>query len=134
MTFPEFLEIGLTNVVTFFKMSAKITSLGFVKTKIFWSKGYDVIFSVFGVTSKILLLDSTFTVNMIMWPKFDCCNITMREVIITSTLQRFEKKNRFFKRFSWFKCNNFGLTIGMVLKFYISVEKGLKLRARRFWG
>ena len=35
---------------------------------------------------------------------------------------------------SWFKFNNLGLALGMVLKFDTSVEKGLKLKVRRFWG
>ena len=38
----------------------------------------------------------------------------------------------------WFQdqvwLNNLGLVLGMVLKFYISVTKGLKLKFRKFWG
>ena len=30
--------------------------------------------------------------------------------------------------------NNLGLALGMTLKFYISVAKGLKLKVRRFCG
>ena len=39
----------------------------------------------------------------------------------------------FFEGWSWFKFNNLVLRIGMNLKFYTSVEKGLKLKVRRFW-
>ena len=30
---------------------------------------------------------------------------------------------------SWFKLNNLGMTLGMALKFYTSVAKGLKLNS-----
>ena len=32
------------------------------------------------------------------------------------------------------KLNNLGLTLGMALKFYANVEKGSKLKVRKFWG
>ena len=35
---------------------------------------------------------------------------------------------------SWFKFNNLELAIGMNLKFYTSVAKGLKLKVRKFYG
>ena len=35
---------------------------------------------------------------------------------------------------SWFKFNNFGLALGMNLKFYTIVVKGLKLKVRNFYG
>ena len=44
----------------------------------------------------------------------------MREVFITTIS-------------AWFKFNNLGLALGMVLKFYASVTKGLKLKDRTFW-
>ena len=53
----------------------------------------------------------------------------MREVIITSILQGFDQKNRFlFNLISiiW----DWGL--GTNLKFYTNVEKGLKLKARKY--
>ena len=46
-------------------------------------------------------------------------------------LFEFYQKNNFFERYSWFKFNNFGLALGMVLKFYTSVIKGLKLEVRK---
>ena len=39
----------------------------------------------------------------------------------------------YFERWSWFKFDNWGLALGMALKFYVSVAKGLKLKFRRFW-
>ena len=44
------------------------------------------------------------------------------------------KKTAFFEGWSCFKFNNLGLKLGMNLKFYTSVEKGLKLKVRKFWG
>ena len=40
----------------------------------------------------------------------------------------------FFERWSWFKFNNLGLALCMILIFYFSVAKGLKLKVRKFWG
>ena len=48
----------------------------------------------------------------------------MTEVIITSILYGFEQKKGF---------NNLGLARGMVLKFYRSVAKGLKLKFSKFF-
>ena len=35
---------------------------------------------------------------------------------------------------SWFKFNSLGLVLGIALKFYIRVARGLKLEVRKFWG
>ena len=43
------------------------------------------------------------------------------------------RKTTFFEGWSWFKLNNYGLALGMDLKFYTSVAKGLKLKVRKFW-
>ena len=43
-----------------------------------------------------------------MRPKFVNCSFSMREVIITSILQGFDRKNHFFDGWSWFKFNNLG--------------------------
>ena len=54
----------------------------------------------------------------------------MREVIITSSMKGFDLKNHFFR--VGFKFNNLGLAQGIALKFYTSVAKGLKLKAKKF--
>ena len=43
------------------------------------------------------------------------------------------RRNNFFEGCSWFKFNNLGLALGMALKCYTSVAKGLKLKVRTFW-
>ena len=56
------------------------------KIKVFWKKGYNVIIVVNDVTNKILSRDSSYIVDVVTWPKFGNSNISMREVIITSSL------------------------------------------------
>ena len=67
-------------------MSAKLATPGFLKIKVFWNKGYDVIISVHDFTNNILSRDSNYIVDVVMWPKFGNSSISIREVIITSIL------------------------------------------------
>ena len=67
-----------------------MATIHFFKIKVFWNKGYDV-------RNKILSGDSYYTVDVVMWPKFGNSSISMREVIITSILWRFDQKNHFFE-------------------------------------
>ena len=53
LTFFEYLKKFLINVVTILIMPAKLATLGLLKIKIFWSKGYDVIIPGYDVTDKI---------------------------------------------------------------------------------
>ena len=46
-------------------MSAKLTTLGLLKIKVFSSKDYGVIISIHGVTNKILSRESSYTVDMV---------------------------------------------------------------------
>ena len=73
-------------MVAILMMSAKMATLGLLKIKVFWNKGYDVIISVHDVTNKILSRDSNYIVDVVMWPKFGNSSISIREVIITSIL------------------------------------------------
>ena len=43
------------------------------------------------------------------------------------------RKTTFFEGCSSFKFNNLGLALGMALKFYATVAKGLNLKVRKFW-
>ena len=65
---------------------AKMATLGLLKMTVFWNKGYGVIIYILEVTNKLLLRDSNYIVDMIMWPKFGNFNVSMREVIIISIL------------------------------------------------
>ena len=54
-------------MVAVLMMSAKLSTLGPVKIKVFWSKGYDVMISVYDDTNKILSRDSNYIINVVMW-------------------------------------------------------------------
>ena len=58
-------------MVTILMNSAKMATLGIIKTKLFWSKGYGGIISVHDVANKILSRESNYIVDVVMWPKFD---------------------------------------------------------------
>ena len=47
-------------------MAAKMATLGLLKIKLSWNKGYDVIVSVYGVTNKISLCESYHFVDVVM--------------------------------------------------------------------
>ena len=67
-------------------MSAKMATPGFLKIKVFWNKGYYIIYSVYDVTNKILSHYSNYIMDVVMWAKFGNSSICIREVIITSIL------------------------------------------------
>ena len=67
-------------------MLAKMATPALLKLKVFWIKGYYVIYSVYGVTSKIFSDDSNYIMGMVMWPKFGNSSICTREVFITTVL------------------------------------------------
>ena len=106
-------------------VSAKMATAGFFRITVFWNKVDDVIIPVDDVTNNILLRDSNYIVDLLIWPKFGNSSISLREVI---------RKTAFFEGWTWFKFNNLGLTLGTNLKFSTSVAKGLQLKARMFWG
>ena len=59
LTFPESLKIVLIKMVTILRMSAKMTTSGLLKMKVFSDRGYDIIVSIRdAVSNKILSLDS----------------------------------------------------------------------------
>ena len=67
-------------------MSAKMATLGFLKQKVYWNKGYDVRIYVHDSNNKILSSNTNYIVDVGMWPKFGNSSIFMKEVIITSIL------------------------------------------------
>ena len=58
--------VDLINMVGILMMSARWTTLGLLKIKVFAKKGYDVIISVHDSISKNLLHDSNYIVNVVM--------------------------------------------------------------------
>ena len=95
-------------MVTILMMSARMATPGLLKIKVFWNKDYDVINCVHEVTNKFLSRDSSYIVDVVMWPKFGNTSISMREVIITSILQEFDKKHCFSWRVVLVQVHKFG--------------------------
>ena len=67
-------------------ISAKMATPDPLKIKVFWNKGYDVMIFVHDATNKILSGKSNYIIDVVMWPKFGDCSISMGKVIITSIL------------------------------------------------
>ena len=53
-------------MVTILMMSAKITTPGLLKIRVFCNNGYDVIISVHDVTNKILSRNSNYIIDVVM--------------------------------------------------------------------
>ena len=70
-------------MVTILMMSAKMATLGYLRTNVFWNKDYDVIIYVYDVIYKILSRDSIYIADVVMWTKFGNSSTFTREVIIT---------------------------------------------------
>ena len=66
---------------TILMISVKMATLGLLRIKVFWNKGYDIKISVHDVTNKILSRDSNYIVNVVKWPKFGHSSISMRAVL-----------------------------------------------------
>ena len=115
-------------------MSAKLATPGLLEIKIFQWKCCEVIKLDYDITNKTLPRESSYIVDVVMWPRFGNSRISIREVIIISVLKEFAIKTTFLKRWSCFKFNTFEEPLGMTLKFYTSVEKGLNLKDKRFLG
>ena len=62
-------------MVTILMMSAKVATLGLLKIKVFWNKGYDVIISVHDSTNKIQSRESNYIVDIVMSKTFDNSSI-----------------------------------------------------------
>ena len=67
-------------------MSAKMATSAHLKMKVFWNKGYYVIYYVYDVSKKNLSHDLNYIMDVVMWPKFANSSICIGEVIITSIL------------------------------------------------
>ena len=73
-------------MVTFLMMWAKMATLGLLKIRVVWNKDYDIIVSIHDVTNKVLSYDSKYVIDVVMWPKFGNCSISIRKIIINSIL------------------------------------------------
>ena len=69
-------------MVIILMISVKLATLGIIKIKVFWNKGYDVIISVHELTNKFLSPDSNYVVDVVMWPKFGNSSISFLTSIL----------------------------------------------------
>ena len=70
-------------MVAILMMLEKLSVLGLLRIRVFWNKNYDIIISVHDVTNKVLSRYSNYVVDDV---QSLVSSISMREVIITSTL------------------------------------------------
>ena len=54
-------------MVTILMMSPKMATLGLLKIKVFWNKGYGATIYVHDVTNKLLSYDSNYIVDVVAW-------------------------------------------------------------------
>ena len=73
-------------MVKILMVPAKMATPALLKIKVFWNRGYYVIYSVYDVTHKILPHDSNYIMDVVLWPKFGNFSICIREIFITSIL------------------------------------------------
>ena len=111
-------------------MSEKLATLGLPKMKLFQNKVYDATIFVFGVTNK----DSNCIVYVVMWPKFGNSTSLWEELSQPEFYKNLTTKIILFEGCSWFKFNKLRQALGVALKFYTSVVKGLKLKVIKFLG
>ena len=64
--FFESWKASLIHMVVILMMQAKLVTLGLLKIKTFWNKGYGVIISAHDVTNRILLRDSNKNVDVVI--------------------------------------------------------------------
>ena len=86
LSFLESIKTVLIKKATILMMPTEMATPGLLKIKVFWNKGYDVKIYIHDATNKFLSPDLNYIVDLVMWPKFGNCSISIREVIIISVL------------------------------------------------
>ena len=66
LTFFESLNVVPIKIVIILMMTAKLATLGLLKRKEFWNKGYDVINYVRDLINKFLSRDTDYMVDLVM--------------------------------------------------------------------
>ena len=107
-------------------MSGKLATQGLLKVKIFQNKGYGVIRFDHDVINKILLHDSNYDADKVMWPKSGNSNIYIREIIRTSIFIRVWPEKTLFWGVGlnkWVKFSNLTLALVMTSRLYTGLAK-----------
>ena len=100
------------------------TTLGLLKRKTFWNKGYDVIFSAHDVIKKFLSRDSNCIVDVVMRPMFGNSNTSVRKVNLNFI--RFWPKKTLFLRSGLGSSHKLGIRYGLE----ISHQSGKKFNQK----
>ena len=114
-------------------MSAKMATPGLLKIKVFWNKGYYVIYFVYDVTSKILSHESNYILDVVMWPNFGNSSTCIRQVIITSILVGFDQKNCLFWGVVLVQVQYFGTGTRYGLEILHQYGKRVKTKSQTVW-
>ena len=107
-------------------MTPKLAALSFHKMKVFSNNSFCMKIPVHEITSKILLRESNYILDAIMWSKF----VTV--AYLWENLLEFDQKNTSLERCACFKFNKFKLALRMALIFKTNVARGLQLKVRKF--
>ena len=94
------------------------------------SKRYDVIIFVYDLTNNF---DHLTIYTSCIW-SCDQTLVPQRVLSLHQFYKHFTKKTKSVDGCSWFKFNNLGLALGKTFRFYTSMEIGLKLKVKTFWG
>ena len=63
-----------------------MATLSLLKQNVFSNKDYDVIICIHDVINKILSRESNYIVAVVMWPNFGNSSISVKEVIIITSM------------------------------------------------
>ena len=74
-------------MVAILMMSVKLATLGLLKRKVFWNKGYGIIISVHDITKKNYhVTQIILKIWLVMWPESANSSLSMKKIIITTIL------------------------------------------------
>ena len=95
----ESLSVVLINLATILMMLGKLAALDLLVIKVFWNKGYDVIICVNDFTNKILLRDSNYVLDVVMWWKLLALSFLWGKLSWPQFLRIWSEKSIFWEVF-----------------------------------
>ena len=132
-----FKKTVLVNMATILMMSAKKTTPGLVKVKVFWSKDFDIIIFVHDVTKIFLLRDSIHIIMTYCYRSCDQSFVTQaflwEKLSKPTSYKNLTRKTAFLAGWSWFKMlNRYWLykknsEIMMSLKYFSNFLRNLEM-------
>ena len=111
-------------MVAILSMSTITATLDFLKIKLFWNNGYDVIIPVHNVTNKIFSCDWIFNADVVTQIKV----LEKTEVITTSIWYGFDHTSQFFCGVLLFQVKWFETGIRYDLEIFYQCGKSMKLK------